>query len=183
MSKRDIRRKMLEIRNSIAESVRKMKDRKIAVAVADFLMKKGYKGILLYASFGSEVDTWGIFEFCIKNNIKTAFPKVANDKLDLFWVEKVGQLSPGFKSILEPITSERASLAQVDAILVPGVAFDENCYRIGYGGGFYDRLLLKRTAFAIGIAYEEQIVDKIPHESFDQRVDMIITDERSISCV
>ncbi len=59
----------------------------------------------------------------------------------------------------------------------------KKCFRIGYGGGFYDRLLANKKGLSVGLAYEEQILDEIPIENHDIKVDFIITDERVINCV
>ncbi|WP_028844495.1 5-formyltetrahydrofolate cyclo-ligase [Thermodesulfovibrio thiophilus] len=185
MTKQEIRSRMLERRKNIDEQIKKQKNLKIASSFIHFLETNSIKSILLYASFGSEVDTWMIFQYCINKSIKTAFPKVnkKSNRLELFWVDKIEELTPGYKLILEPSTSKRALIENIDVIAVPGVAFDKQCFRIGYGGGFYDRLLLHKKGFAIGLAYEEQIVDKLPVLAHDKRVDLIITDERVISCV
>ncbi|MCS7215322.1 MAG: 5-formyltetrahydrofolate cyclo-ligase [Thermodesulfovibrio sp.] len=183
MNKKDIRKKMLDIRNKINENLRKQKNEKISETFIDFVLKNKFKSVLLYASFGSEVDTWQIFHLCLENSIKTAFPKVSGFQLQLYWIEKRDQFSQGYKNILEPKNGKKASVEDIEIIVVPGVAFDKRCYRIGYGGGFYDRLLSLRKGKAIGLAYEEQILEQIPTESHDIRMDMIITDERIISCV
>ena len=174
---------MLKIRESLNEEIRKKKDDKIAEAFIEFLKKKPVKSVLLYASFGSEVDTWKIFEICLENSIKTAFPKVKGNYLELYLVEDRNQLCLTYKSILEPKNGERIDIEKIDLIVVPGIAFDCKGFRIGYGGGFYDRLLLNRKGLTVGLAYEEQIINEIPIDPFDQKVDLIITDERIISCV
>ncbi|MDI1472324.1 MAG: 5-formyltetrahydrofolate cyclo-ligase [Thermodesulfovibrio sp.] len=183
--KRVLRKRMIEIRNNIEITKKKQKDEKIASKFLDFLENNSFKSVLLYASFGSEVDTWKIFELCKKLSIKTAFPKV-NEKdksLDLYWIESLKELSEGYKSILEPCTEKKASLNDIEVIVVPGLAFDRNCYRIGYGGGYYDKLLSKKTGLAVGLAYEEQIINEIPIDKHDKKLDFIITDERVINCV
>lgn len=174
---------MLKLRDTIAEDMRVQKDKKIKQKFIDFMERSNAKTVLLYASFGSEVDTWRIFHFCRENSIKTAFPKVIGNELELYWIDFKEQLSPGYKSIFEPKEGRKAFIEEIEIIAVPGIVFDFNCFRIGYGGGFYDRLLSKRKGLAIGLAYEEQIVNEIPIDSFDQKVDLIITDERIISCV
>lgn len=174
---------MLSLRNSLEKSKREEKSKIITEKVVELLLSREIRSLLLYASYGSEVETWEIFNFCQRNSIRTAFPKVSGNQIELYWVDDLSQLSPGFHSILEPINRESAKLAEMDLILVPGIAFDIRGFRIGYGGGFYDRLLKERGSFALGLAYDEQIVEEIPVESFDQRVDLIITDRRSISCV
>lgn len=183
--KKEMRKKMLKLRNEIEPFIKNQKDQKIMLNFVNFLKSRKIRTVLLYASYGSEVDTWKIFYFCQENSIKTAFPKVLEKvkALELYWVNNLEQLSPGYKSILEPERGTKAYIEEIEVIVVPGIAFDINCYRIGYGGGFYDRLLLYKKGLAIGLAYEEQIVDRIPTESFDKRVDLIITDERMISCV
>jgi 5-formyltetrahydrofolate cyclo-ligase len=74
------------------------------------------------------------------------------------------------------------SLDEVDLIVIPGVAFDYSGNRLGYGGGFYDMLLAERQKKIpiIALAYEEQLVDKIPSEPHDIKIDMILTDKRLI---
>lgn len=183
--KKEIRKKMLKLRNEMEQTIRDKKDEKITLKFAEFLMSKETKSVLLYASYGSEVNTEKIFYFCQQHAIKTAFPKVLErvKTLELYWVNNLEQLSSGYKSILEPERGAKASIEEIEVIVVPGIAFDINCYRIGYGGGFYDRLLQYKKGLSIGLAYEEQIIEQIPIEDFDRKVDMIITDERMITCV
>lgn len=182
-TKKDLRRQIIAVRNRMPNELREYKDKIIFKNFTELLIKEEVKTVLLYASLGSEVNTWNIFQFCIENSIKTAFPKVSGGNLELYWIENKEQLSPGFKSILEPKYGSKASLEQIEIIAVPGVAFDKECYRIGYGGGFYDRLLSKRKGLAVGLAYEEQLIEEIPKETFDEKIDLIITDKRVISCV
>jgi len=181
--KKEIRKKMLEIRNRIEPEIKIQKDEKIALKFMEFLKKRSVKSVLLYASFRGEVDTWRIFEYCKRLSIKIAFPKVKEKNLELYWINDRSQLTPGYKSILEPYSDEKANIEDIEVIAVPGLAFDRNCFRIGYGGGFYDKLLSKKKGLAVGLAYEEQILDTLPTEAHDVKVDMIITDERVINCV
>ena len=73
-----------------------------------------------------------------------------------------------------------------DVLLVPLLAFDRNGWRLGYGGGFYDRTLAglkaRKPVIAVGIAYDELEVDAVPHESYDQRLDWVFTPSRPICC-
>lgn len=181
--KKEIRKKMLEMRNKIEQEIKIRKDEKIALKFIEFMKQRHIKTVLLYASFGSEVDTWRIFEQCKKLSIKTAFPKVKEKTLEVYWVKDSSQLAKGYKSILEPFNAKKAELDEIEVIAVPGLAFDKKCFRIGYGGGFYDRLLANKKGLSVGLAYEEQILDEIPVENHDIKVDFIITDERVINCV
>ena len=73
-------------------------------------------------------------------------------------------------------------LAEIDLVLVPGLAFDREGYRLGYGGGHYDRFLtdLERGTTAIGVCYAAQLLDRIPHGPSDQRVHLVVTDRETV---
>ncbi len=73
---------------------------------------------------------------------------------------------------------------EIDLILVPGIAFDTQCNRLGRGGGYYDRFLRKlHSAFKIGVGYDFQLLDTaLPVSGHDQRVDMVVTEKRQIRC-
>ena len=84
------------------------------------------------------------------------------------------------------IPPEEAPEVQPDVLLVPLLAFDRRGFRLGYGGGFYDRTLEKLRALkkvtAIGVAYAGQEIDAVPYEEFDQRLDWIMTEKETIKC-
>ena len=82
-------------------------------------------------------------------------------------------MKPGAFGILEPEPVDEVSLGEVDLILVPGVTFDLTGHRIGHGHGYYDKLLEKAKAPKIGLAFECQIVEKIPHEEHDVELNKI----------
>jgi 5-formyltetrahydrofolate cyclo-ligase len=100
-------------------------------------------------------------------------------------LEKWGDLEIGSYGILEPRADsvKEISINEIDLIIVPGVGFDESGYRIGHGKGYYDNLLkISKSAMYIGLAFEFQIVKKIPIESHDLPVNIIITENRIINC-
>ena len=86
--------------------------------------------------------------------------------------------------IQEPLGD--AAVLEPDVVLVPLLAFDLTGYRLGYGGGFYDRTLAglraKKTIVAVGLAYDEQKVDAVPHESYDQPLDWVLTPSGPLKC-
>ncbi|MCG2708811.1 MAG: 5-formyltetrahydrofolate cyclo-ligase, partial [Thermodesulfovibrionales bacterium] len=101
-------------------------------------------------------------------------------------IKDITELTKGYMGILEPSVSEGklTGLDNIDIIIIPGAAFDVSGSRLGYGAGFYDRLLagIKKKIPIIAPAYEEQIVDDIPSEPHDVKVDKIVTDKRVIEC-
>jgi 5-formyltetrahydrofolate cyclo-ligase len=190
--KRLIRKEILSRRDSIGAELKRAKDMSISerlTALPEFI--KAYK-ILLYASFRSEVDTVDLIKYCITGNKVVVLPKVDRERgeLTLYEVKNIEELAEGCFGISEPAVSEDRSMdaADMDVIVVPGVAFDEDCGRLGYGKGFYDKLLSKakgqgsRVKGVVALAYEEQIAEALPLEAHDIRMDKIITDKRTISC-
>ncbi|MCI0469074.1 MAG: 5-formyltetrahydrofolate cyclo-ligase [Nitrospirae bacterium] len=188
-----IREDALFRRDAIDAEVRGEKDRRIRERFAGLSEFKSAGVILLYASFRSEVDTFGIIELCLSSGKGVALPKVdrTSNLLRLYKIKNIEELSHGYFGIQEPLVDEGRimDIDDFDLIIVPGVAFDEMCNRMGYGKGFYDKLLgnLRRTGNhgegrGVALAYEEQIVKAIPAKPYDIKMDKIITDERIIEC-
>lgn len=188
-----IRKYILSRRDSINDEIRKGKDREIKERLLQLPEFKASHKILLYASFRGEVDTFDLLKYCITHGKAVILPRVdkQNNELKIYKIKDTEELVKGYFAIPEPNVSEdrRMNVKHMDLILVPGVAFDEQCNRLGYGKGFYDKLLsevgsqkseVRRKI--IGLAYEEQIVELIPSESHDIKMDMIITDKRIIEC-
>jgi len=146
--------------------------------------------LLAYVSFRREVDTWEIMFAALGEGRTLALPRVEpGGRLSLRAVrDPLHELVPGAFGIPEPAPSSPLLEPEaVDLVLVPGVAFDRRGYRLGYGGGYYDRLLAdmrspavtarrSSPAVAAGLAYDFQIVDELPVGPHDQRVDLVLTE-------
>lgn len=193
--KRRLRKHLTEKRDAIPPDKKRLKEAAIEKRLFSLKEFKKADTILLYVSFRSEVNTMNYLEDVITLRKKLVLPRVDSRHrvLRLFEVKKIEELSPGYMGILEPgIRKEREMpLCQIDLIIIPGTGFDINGHRLGYGGGYYDRLLnygskqlakVKERIITIALAFEEQIGDKIPVEPHDIKVDMIITDQRVIHC-
>ena len=113
-------------------------------------------------------------------------PKVDAGKklLMLYEIKDISELNRGYMSIPEPIANNDRLMAvnEIDIIIVPVVAFDAHCNRLGYGKGFYDRLLTQADSNIVGLAYEEQMETSLPVGQYDIKMDIIVTDERIIVC-
>ena len=182
--KRLIRKEIIARRDALSITVRKAKDESIKrrlIALPEFIKART---ILFYASFRSEVGTLQLLQNSLLNNKTVVLPKVdvQYDGLKLYEMRTMEDLAPGCYGILEPPANEDRSMhaADIDLMIIPGVAFDEHFNRMGYGNGFYDRLLSHKKAPAIALAYEEQIVAHIPVDEHDVKMDKIITDKRII---
>jgi 5-formyltetrahydrofolate cyclo-ligase len=190
-NKTKVRRHVLHLRESIPADIRKQKDMAIVsklLALPEFIVSKS---ILLYASFGSEVGTRNLIEYCLNKGVVVALPRVVreHERLDIYKIANIADLVPGYRDIPEPLANPETHIKidDIDLVVTPGVAFDESCNRIGYGKGYYDKLLgsaagLKNgpKPFFAALAYEEQIVPSIYCGPYDINMDAVITDKRII---
>jgi 5-formyltetrahydrofolate cyclo-ligase len=184
-----LRKELLRKRDAIPAEVRRAKSRLIQATLLS-LPEFGNASLpLLFASFRSEVDTMGIIRHFLEASRPVVVPKVdrENYRLVLREIRSPEELAPGYMGIPEPVvlSDDRArNINEVDAALLPGAGFDPTGARIGYGGGYYDRLLsgLTNDIPLISAAFEEQIAAGVPAESHDVRVKIIVTDRRIIRC-
>ncbi|AEA34440.1 5-formyltetrahydrofolate cyclo-ligase [Hippea maritima] len=175
MDKNELRNQLLKRRGALNKSYRLRKSAIISRKVFRFL-KKG-SVVASYCPFGSEANPNLLFD-----KSKLYFPKV--DRLNKGYMRFFkGALKRGFGNIKEPFFNKRVALKRsIDAIIVPGIGFDERGYRIGYGGGFYDKFLKGIPALKVGVCFDCCIVDRIEEESHDITVDVVITERRKIQC-
>ncbi len=139
------------------------------------------KSVLLYYPHQNEVDLRFLINYLLKENKKFIFlPKVENNEIKVVRLSNLSQLKKGFAGIKEPDAKTEISPEIIDVAIIPAIAFDRYGYRLGYGKGFYDRFLSNKKIFKIGVAYDFQILDKIPHTKYDVPVDLIITPTRII---
>ena len=143
--------------------------------------------LLLTLSFGSEWDTSPLFDAASRYAKTVALPRVdpATHMLELCVVTDLRRdVAAGYRGIREPVAHcGRIDASAIGWVLVPGVAFDLEGNRLGYGGGFYDRLLpsLSRAAARVAGAFELQLVERIPTAAHDLRIDAIVTEVRTLS--
>ncbi|WP_353093425.1 5-formyltetrahydrofolate cyclo-ligase [Tissierella praeacuta] len=147
------------------------------------------KTIMSFISFSDEVNTHEIIKKSIKNGKSVVVP-ITIPKTKEMKVSKLldfSELELGYYNILTPKKefTRFVDPNTIDLILVPGVVFARNGYRVGYGGGYYDRFLSKldKKVNTIGLAFDLQIVDEVPRDSFDIPVDLIITEKEIINCL
>ena len=134
--------------------------------------------IYCYADCKGEVYTSDIFITAWKLGKKTAAPRIENGKMEFYYIERFDDLDLGTYGIPEPITNEKASGKNV-LVIMPGVAFDANRNRIGFGKGFYDKYLEKHADYRrIALAFSLQMVENIPADTHDIRPEVIITEEQ-----
>ena len=132
--------------------------------------------VLIYVSKDTEIDTLDIIKYCLHNNIKVAVPKCIKDDLVFYYISSLDELVLGKFNVLEPNNRRVVKSYKNSLCITPGLVFDNEGYRIGYGKGYYDRFFNKYDGVKIGITYKDTLLESIPHEEYDNQVDFIITD-------
>ncbi|MBI4777353.1 5-formyltetrahydrofolate cyclo-ligase [Candidatus Desantisbacteria bacterium] len=213
--KKSLRTSILSIRNALSHEERCQKSMLIAEKL--FCLEKFHESssILFYVATRSEVQTEGMIKQAIQQGKRVFVPvtDIGNKRLLVSELHDFDiELAKGAYGILEPmeIYQRFVPLSEVETIIVPGVAFDLQGYRIGYGGGYYDRMIeqIEGTKVAqaflpvtkgtvepsphpspmrrgsnvclIGVCFECQLIDAVPVESHDMAVGIIITEKRMI---
>ena len=175
------------IRSLIQNKRNLLSDKEISgmsLKIADYIINmKEFKeadNILTYVSFRSEVKTDYIIENAFELGKKVFVPKVIGKNMIFVKIESFKELTQGYMGIREPVSSDEADIKE-GFMCMPGMVFDNECNRIGYGGGFYDRYLSKDNEFIkAALCYDFQILEEIPHDPHDLKPDYVISEKRVI---
>ncbi len=185
--KTKIRKRILKKRDGLSEAERRDKSKIIWSRVVQTWEFQQADSVMLYANFRSEVQTGLLIESTLAADKRLILPRVnpGSPELELYFVEDVcEQVASGYCGIPEPVVDRclHTLLEEVNCVIAPGIAFDRFGGRLGYGGGYYDRLLNAlspaQARVSIGLAYEVQIVDEVPQGFFDARVAVLATELR-----
>lgn len=145
---------------------------------------KKSKVVFVYLSFNNEVDTINLIEemLSVGKRVVVPFTDVVNTQIIPIEIKSLDGLKKCSFGYLEPMLDEKIIIdpKEFDLVVVPGVVFDKNLNRIGFGKGYYDRILinLNQEVKKIAIAYDFQVLDEIPAENHDVKVDSIITEKQ-----
>jgi len=137
--------------------------------------------VVLFASARSEPDVWPLFPLAVGAGKTALATRVEDDRLVLVPVTPTTPWRRGDLKVPEPVGDAVDALPSPLLIVVPGVAFTPDGRRLGRGGGYYDRLLAAHPdAFRLGVVADERVVDDLPTEPHDERVDVVVTPTRVI---
>lgn len=179
-----LRARMRKVRAALSPEERAAAAERVAERLFDVPALRTAHTMLLFASFGSEIPTEGIARVLHEQDRRVLLPFVEGPDME------AAELRPGGSRVETdygpPEPAERIAVdpVQVDAVIAPGLAFDRVGYRVGYGGGHYDRYLARmgRRAVRVGIAFHAQLVPAVPHGPEDEPVDYVVTDRETIDC-
>lgn len=187
-SKSDLRKIILNKRNNMSIDLVREKSKIITEKLFLTEEYKKSKTVFIYMDFKNEVITTGLINQMLNENKHVVIPYTDTVNTVIIPVEikdiknDLKDSSFGYR---EPIAEKvkEVEIGKIDLIIVPGVVFDKRLNRIGFGKGYYDRILIRKRedTRAVAIAYEYQVFDEIPSEAHDIKMDMIITEENIYS--
>ncbi|MCX6777393.1 MAG: 5-formyltetrahydrofolate cyclo-ligase [Candidatus Micrarchaeota archaeon] len=174
-----------KVREGIKACVMAMKDReeaekKIAEKILDSEEFAKAKCVFCYVSKEGEVGTHEIIMRALERGKRVFVPKVRGNEMFACEIGSLIGLESGSFGVMEPKGARRANEKYIDLALVPGVAFDERGNRLGRGKGYFDSFIPKLRCLVIGLAFECQVVDEVPVEKHDAKVDAVVTEKRTL---
>lgn len=182
--KRDLRREVLERRDALTPDERRAKSRAVAERLLALPELGGRRMVLAFWSFGSEVDTAPILAALAARGHRLALPRIEGKEVLAVAYRPGDRVTETSFGACEPVAGVVVADTEIDVVATPGVAFDRRGGRVGYGGGYYDRLLgrTRADAFRVGLAFALQVVDVVPRGGADLSVDAIVTEDRVLRC-
>lgn len=186
--KRALRERVLAHRDRLTAATRRARSARVFDHLVALPELDAAHSVMCFASFGSEVDTAPLISWCLEQGKRVALPRIVGKRhMEAFWVtDPVAEVECGSYGICEPRPGlPQAEPEAIDVVFVPGSAFDRSGSRVGYGGGFYDTFLLRLRPGTprIAVAFDLQVVDAVPQEGHDLRIDTVVTERGVVRCV
>ncbi len=187
-TKQTLRSQVLQFRSQLSMAEVKKLSRRISLRVSSMKKYQEAENILFYAAFRNEVDTWEILQHSCAAGKNVCLPRTYPTEKKITAVQlkwdghTLTNLTEGPYGILEPRGPE-CDAGKLDLVFVPGAAFDKCGYRIGYGGGYYDRFLsgIASSIQTVGLCFSFQLLGQVPHEQHDIPLSYIVTDSSVIN--
>ncbi len=187
--KERLRRRVLQLRDQQSSVELETKSRRIMDAVVGLPEYRKSRVVASYVDKDSEVRTRPLIRKALTSRKRVLVPIVDKENRDLLYSEIKGldELGPGAYEIPEPKPRFRKirELESAGIVVVPGIAWDLDGYRLGWGKGYFDTVLkrLPDKSVSVGLAFDLQIVDRVPRAQFDLPVDIIVTESRVVHCL
>ena len=182
MEKHVIRQRLLLQRKQLTKSVCQGLSLRIQQTLLTAECFSDADTLVLYSPVNNEVRTDQLFATARSEGKRICYPRVNGETLQFVTINSGNELVPGAFGVAEPTGGSVLPASEIDLILVPGVAFDRDGYRLGYGKGFYDRELSRMSCISVGLSYDFQLCESLPIELHDQRLDYVVTESQLIPC-
>lgn len=187
LGKKGLRNEVLTRRLLMTREANLEYSQRIAANVASMEAFNAATTIMAYWPFRNEVDTSWLVRTALANGKRVILPRTikSEKRLAPHIINDIERdLKPGAYGIMEPLPElPEARPDEIDFVVVPGLVFDRVGNRIGYGGGYYDRFLpMLQRAAKVAVAFELQMVKRVPAEERDRPVDYVVTEKEVIDC-
>ena len=183
MDKKALRKYIIQKRMSLSDSERLDASNAVFQHLLTFESFKSASTVSSFVTFGAEIQTNAINHWILDQGKRLVLPYISptEKKMTFYEIRNLDELVLNDFGILEPCPTIHSIVdyTKIDFVITPGVAFSKDGFRLGYGGGFYDRFFseLKKTIPKIGIAFDCQLVDELPVASYDMPIDALITEK------
>ncbi len=178
MNKELLRKEMLIKRKKITQKLEKSFE--ITNKIINLEKFKKAKVIAIYKNLKDEVNTNYLINYSLNVNKIVLLPRVVGNDIIFFKYQINDKLEESIFHILEPIYNiDNIYKDKIDLIIVPGICFDKYNNRLGYGRGYYDKFLKNKSIYKIGISYSDLLIDIIPTDKWDIKMNLIITEKTS----
>lgn len=178
--KKAIRSEVLKKRRTLSQEEILADSKRIAEKVLALEAYQKAKSVYLYIDCKGEASVREIFEAALRDGKRVAAPRVFGEDMKYYYITSYENLEPGYFQIPEPKTTLPEAEDEQALLVVPGVAFDADCHRLGYGKGFYDRYLSAHPKHpTVALALDFQIREEVPSDVFDILPDMVVTPTRT----
>lgn len=184
--KKALRKQILAVRDAIPADVRRECSRQILERLCGAPFYRKADSILTYVNYKSEVETTDLVNRALADGKRVFAPKVSGETMEFYQITGMNDFREGYQGIREPVSGQIFG-PETDTghtlMLMPGAVFDENCRRIGYGKGFYDKYLKRISEKGIvlqtlALGFECQVLSEIPSETHDVRPQMVLTEKK-----
>jgi 5-formyltetrahydrofolate cyclo-ligase len=182
--KRAIRSRTRALRDAMPAGERERASLAIAGAVLSLPEIGAASTAMVFASFGTELDTTPILAGLAGRGVRLALPRVEGTDLVPVAFAPGDALVQAAFGMPEPAGGERIGVGQIDLAVAPGLAFDRSGHRVGYGGGFYDRFfaVARPDLVKAAVCFSVQLVEDVPHGGSDVPVDIVVTEREVVRC-
>ena len=175
MDKKELRSMIREKKRAMTEEQIVSASRRLAALFHAHPLYQNARTIYGYLPYNQEVRTVPMLEQAMKDGKRIAVPKVFGNEMKFIYLDDLTKIEKGYCGIPEPVEDVPVADDPTALVLMPGLAFDPQGHRIGYGGGFYDKFLAAEPDHpTIALCYDFQMVDRLETEEFDVPVDCVL---------
>ncbi len=176
-----LRSKYKKLRNACPKDVKNKLDKGLTENLLSLKEYMDCKTLFTFVSMPIECDTYGLINDALLHGKKVAVPKCIDKhgNMDFYYISELSDLKKGYFSTMEPDAEKCEPVTDFSdgVCIVPGLCFDINGYRLGFGGGYYDRFLGKFGGVAVGICYSRYVEAELPKGTFDRQTDILVTEK------